>query len=83
MSDAESTSEVLVFTSRFRITGRISLLPGARLTDFIRTVGPFLAIVDVVVTTPDGREILRAPFLDLGTQHIELILPREGALLPG
>ena len=35
MNDAADTTEVMVITPNHRITGRIALVPGARLTDYI------------------------------------------------
>lgn len=82
MSNPSEMTEVLIFTARHRITGLITLVPGARLTDFIRETTDFIAITQATVRHLDGTEIFNAPFLDLGRQSIEFILPKEMAHFP-
>lgn len=77
MSDPTETTEVMVITPNHRITGRIALVPGARLTDYVREPNQFIAITDVTVCDLEGRKIFTTPFLDLGKHHIEIILPKE------
>lgn len=82
MIDPTESTEVMVFTPNHRITGRIALVPGARLTDFVRESSEYIAMVNVQVCTLEGAEVFSTPFLDLGKQHIELILPKDLARFP-
>jgi hypothetical protein len=75
--DESNSSAVVVFTTQHRIRGRIALLPGARLTDFVQHAGDFMAITGVEVCTHEGRPLFTTPFLDLATTAIEIILPAE------
>jgi hypothetical protein len=74
-------SEVIIFTNNYRIHGKIALVPGARLTDYIVDAKSFIAVVDVEVKDKAGNLILKTPFLDVHRDHIEIILPAELATL--
>jgi hypothetical protein len=80
--DTSETTEVMVITRNHRIMGRIALVPGARLTDYIREPTQFIAMTQVVVCDQGGKELFSTPFLDLGKHHIEIILPKELARFP-
>jgi len=73
----EETTAVVVYTRSFRIEGRIALMPGARLTDFVRHASSFIAIVDARVHDRQGALLFESSFLDLGSSFIELIVPSE------
>ena len=77
MIDPNETTAVLVITPNHRVTGRIALVPGARLTDYVREHTHFVPMVDVVVSDLEGHPLFKAPFLDLSKDHIELILPQD------
>ena len=70
-------SEVLIFTHNYCIRGKIALVPGARLTDYIVEAKLFIAVVDVEVKDKTGTLILKTPFLNVHRDHIEFILPAE------
>ena len=74
-------SEVLIFTNNFRIRGKIALVPGARLTDYIIEANMFIAVSDVEVKDKAGNFIFKTPFLDVHRDHIEIILPAELATM--
>jgi hypothetical protein len=80
-STAELTekSEVIIFTNGYRIHGKIALVPGARLTDYIVGAKLFIAVVDVEVKDKADNLILTTPFLNVHRDHIEIILPAEFA----
>jgi hypothetical protein len=82
MNAATDSTRVLIITSTHRITGNIALVPGARLTDFVRDdhQHAFIAMTDVLVTDLHGHETLRTPFLDVGKTFIEMIMPADGVL---
>jgi hypothetical protein len=70
-------SEVIIFTNSYRIRGKIALVPGARLTDYVVEANLFIAVTEVEVTDKDNKFILKTPFLNVHRDHIELILPAE------
>lgn len=71
----EETTAVVIYTDSFRISGRIALMPGARLTDFVRHAPPFIAVTDASVCDRAGTRVFDADFLDVGSTWIELIVP--------
>jgi hypothetical protein len=72
-------TKVTILTGSFRIRGYIELLPGARMTDFMRESREFIAVVDAEVSDLQvgGRQILTAAFLDVSRQHIQIIVPHH------
>lgn len=79
--DISDKTEVIICTKDFRIRGRVALVPGARLTDFIVEAHQFIAVTDVEVKDAQGNSVLQTPFLDLNRDHIVFILPAEFAKL--
>lgn len=75
--DAEHSTRVTIFTATFRIDGQISLMPGSRLTDFVRSSDAFIAVTDATVRDRAGGKLFESAFLDVGAKFIELILPAE------
>ncbi len=75
MNDSQEMTEVLIFTPHFKVIGKIALVPGARLTDYIREPAHFIAVSDAVVSDRHGGELFRTSFLDVSKDHIEIILP--------
>lgn len=72
----DNMTEVVLYTRRYVVTGAISLMPGARLTDYLRESRTFIAVAEAVVTDLEGRELFRTEFLDVHRDSIELALPR-------
>ncbi|MBD3307900.1 hypothetical protein GF339_15825 [candidate division KSB3 bacterium] len=70
-------TEVIILTTSHYIRGKIALVPGARLTDYIVEANLFVAVADVEVRDRQGRLILTSPFLDVHRDHIEIILPAD------
>jgi len=77
--DIVDKTEVIICTKDFRIYGKIALVPGARLTDYIVEANQFIAVTDVEVRTARGELVLHTPFLDINRDHIVIILPSEFA----
>ena len=71
---ADAKTRVLVYTTSYTIRGDVSLFEGARLTDYMNLGVEFLAITNAQVTTPDGRPILKASFLNLRREQIVFIV---------
>ena len=77
MSDIQESTEVLILTTTYSVQGRISLVQGARLTDYIRQSGEFIAVSDAIVSDLKGNELFQTSFLDIGKTHIEIISPAK------
>ncbi len=77
--DISDRTEVIICTKTFRIYGKISLVPGARLTDYIVEASQFIAVTDVEMKDTQGNLILHTPFLNINRDHIVVILPAEFA----
>lgn len=71
----DDTTAIVIYTDSYRIEGRIALVTGARLTDFIRTVKDFLAVTDAIVYDKQGKRLFATGFLDVGREFVELIVP--------
>ena len=71
----EDRTRITILTTTYRIHGEVALTAGARLTDFIVDAKTFIAVANAEVTTHAGREILRAPFLNVHRDQIEIIVP--------
>lgn len=85
MSERDDVTEVVIYTQHFRITGTIALVRGARLTDYVRETNHFIAVASALVCDRHGVEQFRTDFLDVGKDHIEIILPASMVqpILPG
>ncbi len=71
----EETTKVVIYTSTYRIDGSIALIPGARLTDYIRGVKDFLPVTNAVVHERNGTRLFATAFLDVGREFVEIIVP--------
>lgn len=74
--DPDEMTRVVLHTSHYVIEGRIALVPGARLTDFIRESEEFIAVTQVTVVRLDGSGEFTVPFLDLRRSSIEIAYPK-------
>ena len=79
MAQSDNRTKVTILTSSFRIKGYIELLPGARITDFMREAREFIAVTDAEVwdLALGGRQLVAAAFLDVSRQHIQVITPQH------
>ena len=75
MVAAENSTLIVLHTTNYVIIGRVALVPGARLTDFIRESDDFIAIVDAVLYDRDEVELKQLAFLDVRKDSIEIIYP--------
>ena len=73
----EDMTEVVLYTKRYVVTGSISLLPGSRLTDYLRESRNFIAVCDAVVADHEGKELFRSDFLDVHRDTVEIAVPRD------
>jgi hypothetical protein len=77
MGNNDETTAVVIYTASFRVEGRVALVPGARLTDFIRSAPEFVAVTDAAVFDHAGKRLFGSAVLDLGRDVIEMIVPAE------
>jgi len=75
MSGYDDRTQVVLFTSQYVIHGWISLVPGARLTDFVREAETFIAVTECVVRDHQDRELFRAAFMDVRRDAIDMAVP--------
>jgi hypothetical protein len=79
MAEMDSRTKVTILTGSYRIKGYIDLIPGARLTDYLREARDFIAVTDAEVYELQvaGRQLMAAPFLDVNRDHIQIITPQH------
>ncbi len=75
MTTHQNQTRVTILTGAYRIKGYIDLLPGARVTDFMREAKDFVAVVEAEVYEPEvaGRQVLTAPFINVSRDHIQIV----------
>ncbi|MBI4747102.1 MAG: hypothetical protein HY774_01320 [Acidobacteria bacterium] len=73
----QEMTKVIILTRSYRINGYISLNPNARVTDFMHSATPFIAVANAEVRTLDGKQVLVTSFLDVNRDHIEIIAPND------
>lgn len=73
-------TEVIILTKDFRIEGKIDLVPGARLTDFMNQTTKFMVVTNAVVTDHSNAEIFQSDFINVLVNNIEIILPADNVL---
>jgi hypothetical protein len=79
MPGDDNRTKVTILTGSYRIKGYIDLLPGARLTDYLREARDFIAVTDAEVYELQvaGRQLMAAKFLDVNRDHIQIITPQH------
>lgn len=77
MNQSKDKTKVVILTGHYRIIGKINLVTGARLTDYIVDAKSFIALTEAEVTDREGRRIFNAPFLNIQRDRIEVIVPAE------
>ena len=73
-------TEVIILTKDFRIEGKIDLVPGARLTDFMNETTKFMVVTAAIVTDRNNKDVLQSDFINVLVSNIEIILP-AGSIL--
>jgi len=74
---SDSRTAVSILTGTYRIKGYIDLMPGARITDYMLSSREFIAVTDAEVweMAEGGRQVVKAPFIDVAREHIQVIMP--------
>ena len=75
MSDDNERTRVIILTANYRIEGKISLVPNARVTDFVLKEDRFIVVTDAEVMDKDGNVILTSSFLNVHKERVEVIMP--------
>ncbi len=73
----EKRTKVIIYTSQYKITGHIDLLPNARLTDFMLDSRHFIAVTDAEIFSLSNHAILKTAFCDINKDHIMIITPED------
>ena len=71
----DNRTRVVILAGPYRIKGEITLVAGARLTDYMVESKGFIALTQVEVWDLEGRLILSAPFLDVSRDHVVVVAP--------
>ena len=82
MSLKEDRTKVVILTNSYRISGEIALFRNERLTDYMVNAKSFLAVTMAEIRDHAGRKILAAPFINVKSDNIEVIVPDETATMP-
>lgn len=70
-------TRVIILTAHYRIVGHISVLPEARVTDYICESKEFIAVTDAEVWDHDQRKVAVTAFMNINREHIEIIMPED------
>jgi hypothetical protein len=73
----EGKQKIRIFTRQFEIVGDLHIYSGVRLTDFMNESKDFISVTDVEVRRPADGTLIRAKFLNVRRDEIEIILPEE------
>lgn len=77
MTTNENKTKVTILTGTYRVKGYISLLPGARVTDYLVESKDFIAVINAEVWELGNRHILNAPFINVSRNHIQIVTPGD------
>lgn len=82
MKVAKESFEAVIFTSRFKVTGMVHVLPQERLTDFMTASSAmFLPITNAVVRSiVDNKVLAKTQFLNLNKNDVTIIYPTSERL---
>ena len=74
--DKSDNTKLTVFANGFRINGYGSVLPGARITDYMNQSKGFIALTEAQVwDVKDGRRLLSTAFLNVNRDSVEFVVP--------
>ena len=77
MAVDENKTKVTLLTATYRIKGYITIMPGARVTDYMVDAKDFIAVTDVEVWELGGRLVLTAPFVNVSRDCIQIVTPGD------
>ena len=75
-TNMNDNTKLMVFANGFRISGFGSVLPGARVTDYMNESQKFFALTEVSVwDIKDGRKVMSVPFINVNRSNVEFVVP--------
>lgn len=75
----ESAQDVVILTDTFRIEGKLNILSGVRLTDYMNESKAFIAITDATIKEISGKQVMTAAFINIKLETIQVIVPSHEA----
>jgi hypothetical protein len=77
-ADNSNRSKFTVLANGFRIKGHGSVIPGARVTDYLNSAEDFIALTNADVwEIGSGRKLMSAPFITINRSNVEIVIPDE------
>ena len=80
MNEDAGKQKVIIFTHQFEIRGSLGIYQGVRLTDYMNESNSFISVTDVEVTRQNGDFKMKAGFLNVRKDDIEMILPEDSVI---
>ncbi len=80
MDDDAGKQRVIIFTRQFEIKGDLNIYQGVRLTDYMNESKSFISVTDVEVKRNSGEVLLKAAFLNIRRDDVEMIVPANLAV---
>lgn len=78
MATDDSKTRVTILTETYRISGKIDLIPGARVTDYLDEAHDFIAVTEAEVwEVAASRKVFAAPFINVSRAHIQVVTPED------
>jgi hypothetical protein len=71
----ENKTKVTILTGTYRIKGYITLVAGARVTDYMIDAKDFIAVTEAEVWEMGERKVGNAAFLNVSREHIQIVIP--------
>ena len=78
MSLDEQMSSIVFLTGHYKIKGKIGLMPGVRLADYMNETKDFIVVSEaVIVDRESGEEIYTKPLVNVRRRSIEVVVLEE------
>jgi len=78
MSLNEQMSPVVFLTSHYKVKGNISLMQGARLTDYMNETKDFIAVTDAdVFDRSSGEKFFSGSLVNVQRRNIEVVIAED------
>ena len=80
MNEDAGKQKVIIFTRQFEIKGNLNIYQGVRLTDYMNESKLFISVTDVEVKRQSGQIMMKAGFLNVRKDEIEMIVPEDSVV---
>jgi hypothetical protein len=80
MNEDAEKRKVIIFTHQFEIRGDLNIYQGVRLTDYMNESKSFISVTDVEVKSQSGEFKMKAGFLNVRKDGIEMIIPEDSVI---